>query len=45
MGNLLAWIEAQGLQTSADLWECYTVGPDSTHDPAQWRTELIQPLR
>ena len=27
-----------------DLWECYTVGPESSPDSADWRTELNRPL-
>lgn len=43
-GEFLAWIEANGHQRAEDLWERYLVGPDSSPDPATWRTELIQPL-
>ncbi len=38
------WIGANGLERAADLWELYSVGPQSTPDPAQWRTELSRPL-
>jgi hypothetical protein len=27
------------------LWELYSVGPQSTPDPANWRTELNRPLK
>jgi hypothetical protein len=31
--------------TQADnLWELYSVGPQSTLDPANWLTELNRPL-
>jgi effector-binding domain-containing protein len=43
-GEFRAWIEANGHTPRVDLWECYLVGPESTDDPAAWRTELNQPL-
>ena len=27
-----------------DLWERYLVGPETSLDPAHWRTELNEPL-
>ena len=39
-----AWIKAQGHSPAPDLWECYAVGPESSPDPATWRTELSRPL-
>jgi effector-binding domain-containing protein len=44
-GELEDWIAAQGLKTAADLWECYTAGPESSSDPSTFRTELNRPLR
>jgi effector-binding domain-containing protein len=43
-GELQAWILAQGHAAGADFWECYLVGPETSADPAAWRTELNQPL-
>jgi effector-binding domain-containing protein len=43
-GEFCAWIEANGHARREDLWECYLVGPESSSDPAAWRTELNQPL-
>jgi effector-binding domain-containing protein len=43
-GELTAWVEANGYKTAGDLYECYLVGPESTPDPAQWRTELSRPV-
>ncbi|MDA8523557.1 GyrI-like domain-containing protein [Acidovorax sp. NCPPB 4044] len=40
-----AWIDAQGLQATDDMWERYVTGPERGGDPATWRTELVQPLR
>ncbi|MDP3295184.1 MAG: hypothetical protein Q8M37_10695 [Nevskia sp.] len=34
----------QGLTTRGDFWEVYTVGPESSTDPASWRTELNRAL-
>lgn len=42
--KFLDWIEAQGLEQADELWERYTVGPDSGWDPSMWRTELSRPL-
>ena len=43
-GEFEAWISANGHQPAADLWECYAAGPESSPDPANWRTELNRPL-
>jgi effector-binding domain-containing protein len=42
--ELHAWISAHGHTPATHLWECYAVGPESTSDPAAWRTELYRPL-
>jgi uncharacterized protein YndB with AHSA1/START domain/effector-binding domain-containing protein len=39
-----AWIAANGHSAGPDLYECYPVGPESSPNPADWRTELSQPL-
>jgi effector-binding domain-containing protein len=43
-GEFDAWITANGLVPASDLWECYVAGPESSPDPANWRTELNRPL-
>lgn len=43
-GELDAWIAANGHTPAPDLWECYVAGPESSPDPATWRTELNRPL-
>jgi len=43
-GELDSWIAAAGHQPGPDLWECYVAGPESSPDPANWRTELNRPL-
>ncbi len=39
-----AWIKDQGLTPEPGLWERYTVGPETSPDPASWRTELSKKL-
>jgi effector-binding domain-containing protein len=39
-----AWIEAEGHTPGTGVWERYLVGPESSRDPADWRTELNRPL-
>jgi effector-binding domain-containing protein len=43
-GEFCAWIDSHGHKTRPDLWECYVSGPESSPDPANWRTELNRPL-
>lgn len=43
-GEFMAWIAANGHKSAPDLWECYTKGPESSPDPANWRTQLNRPL-
>ena len=44
-GEFVAWMKANGHEQADDLWEVYTVGPQSTSDPAGWRTDLHRPLK
>lgn len=44
-GEFMAWVEGSGLRCAEDFLEIYTVGPDSSPLPADWRTELQRPLR
>ena len=39
-----AWITAQGLNPAPGLWEVYQAGPESSADPADYRTQLSRPL-
>ena len=43
-GDFVSWMKANGHEQAEDLWEIYQVGPQSSPDPAQWRTELNRPL-
>lgn len=43
-GEFDAWIAAEGHRAGPELWECYVVGPESSPDPAAYRTELSRPL-
>jgi effector-binding domain-containing protein len=38
--ELGTWTQTQGHTTAGDLYECYLVGPESSSDATQWRTEL-----
>lgn len=44
-GDFVTWMKANGHEQAEDLWEVYQVGPQSSPDPAQWRTELNRPLK
>ncbi|MEZ5355450.1 MAG: GyrI-like domain-containing protein [Bryobacteraceae bacterium] len=43
-GEFGGWITANGHVPGPDLYERYLTGPDTSPDPAQWRTELSRPL-
>ncbi len=43
-GEFEAWLRSNNHTPAANLWECYTVGPESSPDPATWCTELYRPL-
>ncbi len=43
-GEFLDWITANGHSPARDLYQCYVAGPESSADPAKWRTELTKPL-
>lgn len=38
------WLKAQGHKNAGGPWERYVKGPESGDDPAQWLTELNQPI-
>jgi effector-binding domain-containing protein len=43
-GEFDAWIAAEGHTPGPGLMERYIAGPESSDDPADWRTELNRPL-
>jgi effector-binding domain-containing protein len=43
-GEFNEWVMAQGLTPAPSLWECYVAGPESSANPAEWRTEFNRPL-
>jgi len=43
-GEFDKWMNANGHEQAGNLWEVYSVGPQSSPDPANWRTELNRPL-
>jgi effector-binding domain-containing protein len=40
-----AWMTANHHVAAPDLYEVYTRGPESSANPAEWRTELRRPLK
>ena len=44
-GEFNTWIKANGHEQADDLWEIYSVGPQSSSNPADWQTELNRPLK
>jgi effector-binding domain-containing protein len=42
---LAGWIQQQGHETAGPPREVYLVGPESARDPADYRTELVWPIR
>jgi effector-binding domain-containing protein len=43
-GEFDAWLQANSHPTAANLWERYLTGPETSPNPADWRTELNRPL-
>jgi effector-binding domain-containing protein len=43
-GEFVTWMKANGHEQAENLWEVYSIGPQSTPDSANWRTELNRPL-
>jgi effector-binding domain-containing protein len=43
--ELERWIAENRLAEAEDFFEVYTIAPDRASDPADYRTELIRPLR
>jgi effector-binding domain-containing protein len=43
-GEFLKWIQDNNQQAAVELWERYLSGPETSSTPADWRTELNQPL-
>ena len=44
-GEFDKWMSTNGYEQGENLWELYLVGPQSTPDPANWRTELNRPIK
>ncbi|MGD9647742.1 MAG: GyrI-like domain-containing protein [Pirellulales bacterium] len=43
-GEFCEWLAANGHTSAGNLWEFYVKGPESSGNPADWQTELVQPL-
>ena len=39
------WIAAQGLEVGGAPWEVYLTDPGEVPDPAEWKTEVVWPLK
>jgi effector-binding domain-containing protein len=44
-GEFDAWMSQHGHTAGPDLWEVYSVGPESGPDSSKWQTELTRPLK
>ena len=44
-GEMMRWIEEQGLEPGTDMWEQYLTDPETEPDPTNWRTRVLCPLR
>jgi effector-binding domain-containing protein len=42
--ELESWIKGAGCTSAPGFWESYLAGPESSPDPATWRTQLNRPL-
>lgn len=42
---LASWVADHGGETAGDSWEIYFSDPAAQPDPADWRTEIVQPYR
>jgi effector-binding domain-containing protein len=42
--KFMEWIAEQRFTTTEDLWERYLVGPETSGNPGDWRTELNRQL-
>lgn len=43
-GEFDAWAAEHGLETAADLWECYVEGPETGKPASEWRTEFFRAI-
>jgi len=43
--RLAAWIQSEGLTPSGGPWESYVTDPSAEPDPANWKTQLFQPIQ
>jgi len=39
-GEFVRWTEREGYSMAPDLWEVYRIGPESSDNPDDWRTEM-----
>jgi effector-binding domain-containing protein len=41
---LATWMAERGVHSNGPAWEIYFTDPDEQPDPANWRTEIVQPF-
>ena len=41
---LAAWAADNGATLAGEAWEVYYSDPVAVHDPAEWRTDVVQPI-
>lgn len=41
--RLQSWLTTEGYRPEGDAWEIYLSDPNTEHDPATWRTEVVMP--
>lgn len=42
--KITAWMQEQHLTPAEPMWEEYLTDPETTPDPAQWRTRIVFPV-
>jgi effector-binding domain-containing protein len=43
-GELMAWVQSEGLELAVGMWEQYLSDPSAEPDPATWQTRIVWPL-
>lgn len=42
--ELMTWIDGRAYVPGARFWEVYRIGPETSQNPDDWRTDLYRPL-
>jgi len=43
-GELMSWVQGQGLTLAVGMWEQYLSDPSAEPDPTTWQTRIVWPL-